>query len=281
MKHFNVKQLPVVARSARFAMRGLWLFAAALAMVPGIAAAQSEAELAKKLANPISSLISVPFQYNYDSGLGDGDGEQSVINLQPVIPFSIGENWNMISRTIIPFVDRNDFGPGYGLRSGVGNITQNLFFSPKQPTRGGLVWGVGPVLQFPSVTNGIGTEQWGAGITGVVLKQNKGWTVGLLANTVWSISENDNYGQSTVSFLQPIVGYATKNGTSFTLNTESAYNWQTKDWSVPINFSVGKLIKVGGKPVQVAGGVRYWADGPDTGPDGWGARLVFTYLFPK
>jgi hypothetical protein len=143
-----------------------------------------------------------------------------------------------------------------------------------------LVWGVGPVLQIPTATDGIAPNQWGAGITGIALKQNNGWTVGVLANHVWSISGNDKFGETSVSFLQPIVGYATKNGTSFTLNTESAYDWETEQASVPINFTVGQLVQIGGRPVQLTGGVRYWADGPDAGPDGWGARLVVTYLFP-
>ena len=252
-----------------------------LTVVPQPAAAQSAQELAKELANPIANLVSVPFQYNYNGGFGEGDGEQNVINIQPVIPFSISEDWNVISRTILPVVDQGDFTSDYGSRTGLGNTTQNFFFSPKAPTKGGLIWGVGPVVQLPTATNGIAPNQWGAGITGVALKQNNGWTVGFLANHVWSISGNDRFGETSVTFLQPILGYATKNATSFTLNTESAYDWKSEQWSVPINFTVGQLVQIGGRPVQLTGGIRYWADSPEAGPDSWGARLVVTYLFPK
>lgn len=245
------------------------------------AAAQSADELAKKLSNPVANLISVPFQFNYNSGFGDGDGEQSYINIQPVIPFSIGEEWNLISRTILPIVNQSDFTDTYGTKNGIGNITQSFFFSPKEPTRGGIIWGVGPVLQIPTSSDGIAPKQWGAGITGVALKQANGWTYGMLANHVWSISDRDKYGDSSVSFLQPFLSYTTKQATSFALNTESTYNWESEEWAVPINMTVSQIIKAGGKPVQLTGGLRYWADTPEGGPDGWGARLAVTYLFPK
>lgn len=245
------------------------------------AEAQSADELAKKLSNPISSLISVPFQYNYDDGFGDGDGQKTVINIQPVIPFSISENWNLISRTVLPVVSQGNFIPDYEDRSGLGNITQSFFFSPKEPTKSGLIWGVGPVLQIPTATDDMAPNQWGAGITGVALKQADGWTVGMLANHVWSIGKSDQYGESSKTFIQPFLSYANKTGTSYGLNTESVYDWEAEEWSIPINMTVSQIIKVGGMPVQLSAGVRYWAESPDGGPQDWGARLGVTFLFPK
>jgi hypothetical protein len=257
------------------------LAAAAVVGFAGPAQAQSADELAKKVSNPISSLISLPIQYNYDSGFGDGDGEQSYVNIQPVIPFSISENWNLISRTIVPVVNQSDFFLGDGSRTGLGNITQSLFFSPKEPTAGGLIWGVGPVLQIPTANNDVAPDQWGAGITGVALKQANGWTVGALANQVWSISDEDQFGESSKTFLQPFVSYTTKTATSYGINTEATYDWISEEWSVPINLTVGQIFMAGGQPLQLTGGVRYWADSPPGGADKWGARLILTFLFPK
>jgi hypothetical protein len=245
------------------------------------AGGDSEQSLATQLSNPVSSLISVPFQLNWNQGIGDGNGTQTYMNIQPVIPISISEDWNLISRTILPLVSVSDLTPDFGTLNGLGNTTQSFFFSPKAPTKGGLIWGVGPVFNVPTATNGIAPNQWGAGITGVVLTQKHGWTLGMLANQIWSVNKEEQFGESSNMFLQPFISYSTKKATSITLNTESTYNWVDETWSVPINFTVGQIIKLGGKPVQITGGVRYWAESPDEAAEGWGARLVVTYLFPK
>ena len=255
----------------------------ALLLAPA-AHAQSDdsAELAKQLSNPVSSLVSVPFQFNYNDGIGpDGDGHQSYVNIQPVIPFSLNERWNLISRTILPIVSQDGGIPGEDSQFGLGATTQSLFFSPKQPTSGGLVWGAGPAFLIPTATDGIAPNQWGAGVTGVVLKQSGHWTVGALANHIWSLTGNSRDGDYNRTFLQPFASYTTPKATSFTLNTESTYDWETDEWSVPINFLVAQVTKIGNQRVQFGVGARYWADAPAYGPDGWGARAVVTLLFPK
>ncbi len=59
------------------------------------------------------------------------------------------------------------------------------------------------------------------------------------------------------------------------------HNWEAEEWSVPINFVVSKLVVIDKQPISLAAGVRYWAESPELGPDGFGARAAITFLFPK
>jgi len=239
-------------------------------------------DLAKKLANPVASLISVPFQFNYDSGYGPNDGNKAYINVQPVIPFTLNADWNLISRTILPIAWQDDIASDSGNQSGIGDTTQSFFFSPAKPTAGGLIWGVGPVFLLPTSTDPLlGADQWGAGPTAVLLKQSGGWTVGVLANHIWSGASDEDQPPISSTFLQPFISYTTTDAWTFTLNTESTYDWETEQWSVPLNFTVAKLVKVGKLPVSLTAGVRYWAESPENGPDGVGLRTAVTFLFPK
>ena len=247
------------------------------------AATDKEAELAKKLANPIASLISVPAQYNYDEygGLNDG-ASVSRLNLQPVIPFSLTDNWNVITRTIVPLIDQHGFPLEAMNESGLGDIVASQFFSPKLPGAGGWIWGVGPVELLPSATDEVlGGEKWGLGPTGVVLKQHGPWTVGLLANHIWSVAGDDDRVDINATFMQPFVSYIAKTKTTFGLVTESTYDWENEAWSVPVIAQVSQMFKIGPQILQFSVGAKYWAESPDNGPDGWGLRAQLTFLFPK
>lgn len=239
------------------------------------------AELAKKLSNPVASLISVPLQNNFDFGGGpNGDGFQYQVNIQPVVPISLNETWNLISRTIIPVVyQENIFGTSS--QAGLSDTVQSLFFSPKAPTSGGWIWGVGPVLLLPTATDDLlGTEKWGAGPTAVLLKQQNGWTYGVLANHIWSYAGESSRADVNATFLQPFLTFTTPKQTTFTINTESTYDWANSQWTVPLNASVAQLVKVGKLPLQFQIGARYYAAKPANGPE-WGLRFSVTFLFPK
>lgn len=247
-----------------------WMFflvmiATALA-APARAQDDQAAEIAKKLSNPVASLISVPLQYNYDTYGGTNDGASaSRLLIKPVVPFSLNEYWNLITRTIIPLIDRRDFPLAAMNESGLGDITPSFFFSPKSPTAGGWIWGAGPVLLLPTATKDVlGTEKWGMGPTGVALKQAGPWTVGLLAGHIWSVACNDNRDDVSSTTLQPFFSYTNKTHTTIGAYTESAYDWKGKQWQVPLIFQVGQLFKIGPQILQLAVAGKYWAEAPTT-----------------
>jgi len=239
------------------------------------------AELAKKLQNPIASLISVPIQNNFDFGAGPtGDGFQYKVNVQPVIPISLNENWNAVSRTIIPFVYQEKIF-GNSSQSGLSDTVQSVFLSPKDPTQHGWIWGAGPVFMLPTATETLlGAGKWGTGPTAVLLKQENGWTYGALANHIWSFAGSSSRPAVNATFLQPFVSYTTKTFTTLTLNSESTYDWSSSQWTVPVNALVSQLLKVGKQPIQLSLGGRYYAEKAANGPD-WGLRFAITFLFPK
>ena len=242
--------------------------------------AQSAAELAKQLSNPVASLISVPFQLNYDEGFGaDGNGKRTLFNIQPVVPFDLNADWNLISRTIVPLIENDGIVPDER-KFGLGNVIQSFFFSPKQPTSGGWILGAGPAIQIPlSTDDRFGADDWAVGPTAVALKQAGPWTFGALGNHLWDVGGSD--ADINATFLQPFLSYTTPEAVSYTINSESTYDWENEEWSVPINFQITKLVTIGNQPISIGGGIRYWADAPSGAADDFGARLIVVYLFPK
>ncbi|HTP48989.1 MAG TPA: transporter [Casimicrobiaceae bacterium] len=257
------------------------LFAALAFASADVCAQQTDEELALAALNPIAAMVSVPLQYNYDHEIGPQEaGHKNYVNVQPVIPFSLNEDWNLISRTIVPVVWQQDIFPGAGSQSGIGDTTQSFFFSPKKPTADGWIWGVGPVLYLPTASQDLlGADKWGLGPTGVVLKQEHGWTYGALVNHIWSTG---GAGRATVNntFMQPFLEYTNKSLTSFILQTETTYDWTRNQWSVPVHFLVSQFFKVGEQKMTFQVGARYWAVSPDAGAHGWGLRATLTLLFP-
>ena len=261
----------------------LAVFAVILLLRPNTATAEDSAdELAKKLSNPVAALISVPFQFNADFNYGSEDGTRGNVTIQPVIPVSISEDWNMIVRVIVPITDQDDLFGDSGHQFGLGDTTPSLFFSPKAPTSSGWVWGVGPVFLVPTATDDLlGTGKWGLGPTAVFLKQTRsGWTYGALINQIWSIGGEAGRPDVSSTFLQPFVAKALGEGRTLSFNFESTYDWENKKWSVPFNVQYSKVMKWGDQLVSLSGGVRYWAETPGPGPD-WGVRVVLTLLYPK
>jgi hypothetical protein len=262
----------------RFFRGSLGLLAAGLAASAGYA---QDADVQQQLSNPISALTLLPIQVNYDQGIGPAeDGHRITTNIQPVIPFKLGDGLSLVSRTIVPIVSQDEIFPGAGEQFGFGDSLQSLFFVP--PTVDGFTWGAGPVMLLRTGTDELlSTGKWAAGPTAVALQQTGPWTIGVLANHLWSFAGDEDRADVSSSFVQPFISYGASGGWTYTLNAESTYNWETDQWAVPINFQISKLTKFGDQPVSITGGIRYWAESPeDLGPEGWGGRVALTFIFP-
>ncbi|MFM7009908.1 MAG: transporter [Betaproteobacteria bacterium] len=264
--------------------RVLMSLCVALSVVSASALAQpskpSSADLAAKLTNPVADLISVPFQYNYDQGIGaDKKGTANSLVVQPVVPIKLNNNWNYIVRPVVTFESLNNVNGFSG--NGTAPVLLETFFSPRAASD--FIWGVGPILSTPALTSGgaFGTAQTGAGVAAVGLVMKAPWTIGLLTYNTWGVGGSTTYGTANNLFYQPFASYVTKDAWTFTVNTQSTFNWDMRRAENPMNATVSKIVHFGEAPVSLSVGARYYLSSMPGGPTGWGARASMTFLFPR
>jgi hypothetical protein len=246
--------------------------------------ADSDTALAKKLQNPVGDLYSFPFQNNTNFNYGPHKGTQDILNVQPVIPIHITEDWTVITRTILPLIWQPSLQPAQTVPFGSGPTSFSAFLAPANPTNGWL-WGFGPVVQVPTISSAtLGSNVWGGGPTAVLVYMNGPWVTGVLANSIWSFGGTPGLGGTSYnSFLtQPFVNYNFGGGWYVGSSPVITANWPAVDnkaWTVPLGGQIGRVIKVGGKlPVNLAVGSYYNAVRPEFGPT-WQIRTQVTFIF--
>jgi len=257
-------------------------------------------ELAKKTQNPVADLISVPLQNNFNFGAGFNHNKMIyALNVQPVIPVNLNEEWNLITRIIMPIINQPSLFPTHGgalpstTGTGFGDFNPTFFLSPAKP--GELIWGNGPTFTLPTATDrNLGAGQFSIGPAGVVLTMQGHWVFGALMNNQWSVA---GWGDKPVNamLLQPFVNYNLPDGWYLTSAPIVTANWKADKggdvWTVPLGGGFGKLFRLGqvlpleGHPIaklpintQLAayGNVAH----PEFGPK-WQLRFQLQFLFPK
>jgi hypothetical protein len=248
----------------------------------GATAERTEGDLAKKTQNPVSDLISLPFQNNFNFGVGPGNGLQWVLNIQPVAPVPISEKWNLINRPIIPLICQPELSTGAGSEFGLGDIQYQGYLSPAQP--GKWIWGAGATLSFPSATSSVlGAGKWSAGPGVVVLAMPGNFVLGALVNNIWSYA---GWGGRDVNqmLLQPIINYNLPKGWYLSSIPIITADWEAEGdnrWTLPVGGGFGKILKVGKLPINTQLQAFYNVEKPAATGAEWQLRFQFQFLFPK
>lgn len=242
---------------------------------------QQDAEnVAKALSNPIASLYSVPFQNNFQLGIGPEKGYKYLLNFQPVIPVSLSKNINLINRAIFPVIFQNHV-IGTSRQNGLGDILYSAFLSPAKSK---IIWGIGPALSFPTATDSmLGTKKLLLGPTMVVLGQPGSWTIGALANNLWSVAGAEYRSEITALYVQPFITYNTKGGMGIGVSSENSYDWRRKMLtSGLVALNLNQVFKYDGKQIaSLSIAPLYFYSNESVNKPEWGARVAVTLVFPK
>jgi len=243
--------------------------------------AQDEAaELAKKLANPIASLISVPFQNNTDFGIGELKGTRNTLNIQPVVPIALTPNMNLITRVVLPVMTQYNITGEDESQSGLGDAVVSGFLGPSE-SKNGFTWGAGPALLLPVGTDAFTADKFGIGPTAVALKQQAGWTFGALVNQIWTVGGDESNANISQMFLQPFFVHNWKSGAGLGGNFEWTLNWTAETSVLWFNPVLSGVTALGTQKVQLAIGPRFNLAAPEGAKADWGLRAVIIFLFPK
>jgi hypothetical protein len=278
------------ARWPQIRRAALWILAVAMGVlcrgvVPACAQESSEqqtSEIAKQAQNPIANVISVPLENDFYPHTGIDKKDSYVLEMKPVVPFKLSNDWNLITRTVIPVAQVPDLAPGVNGTSGLGDVQTSLFFSPAKV--GKVIWGAGPVISLPTATEDIlGTKKVSIGPTAVVLRIQGHWLFGTLVQNLFSVAGPSQRPDVNQMLMQPFVNYNMKHGWYLTSSPVITSNWEANNnnrWTVPVGGGVGRIVHFGKIPVSTYAQVFRNVERPN-GTTSWSARFQMTFLFPK
>ena len=244
-----------------------------------LSAEMSTEEIAKASQNPLTAMYSLPIQNNTSFG----DDVRNFANIQPVLPFDVGDDWTLVTRTILPVV-YNGAAPQGGDEWGLADTSVTGFFTPKATNDSGIVWGVGPTLLLPTSTDdaSMGPGEWGAGVSAVALAMQGKWVYGALLSNVWSFTGDNQVNSMT---FQPFVNYNLGDGLFIASVPIITANWKAEKssdtWTVPLGLGVGKAMKMGKVPFTAQIHGYYNIARPDFNDEKWQMRVQVQWLFPR
>jgi len=240
-------------------------------------------DLAKLVQNPIATVISVPFQNNLTFGTGPDHDPQDVMNIQPVLPLRLNDDWNVITRTIVPVIYEPPLSLGGASFGGIGDISLALYFSPSR-TSTSLIWGIGPAFIFPSANHEVlGQGKFSAGISAVALSIQGPWLVGMLVTQVASVSGVSYRGPVSQMLIQPFINYNFPHGWYLTSSPIITANWKassSQQWTLPVGAGGGRAFRLGRQAMNAQLQAFDDVEHPRGGGN-WTFRIQFQLLFPK
>ena len=263
-------------------MIGILIVLLLLTASPARAQEQDDEDLARLSQNPVADLISLPFQNNTNFGMGPNDRTQNVLNIQPVVPFGLGENWNLVTRTIVPLITQPDLASTTGGTTGFGDFLLTAFVSPKQP--GSVIWGLGPAISIPVGKEGLSAEKWAVGPSALALTMSGPWVAGLIVNNIWSVGGDENLGDVNSMLIQYFINYNFPSGWYLTSGPIITANWEAdpgNKWIVTFGGGLGKVFRLGSRPLNANAQAFYNVTAPDDLGADWQFRFQLQLLFPQ
>ena len=283
----NVLEKAKISEGNKIRMTALFLAAIVFSQSAWTQGDKGGGDLRSAVQNPISSLISLPFKFTFDSGADNGDG--TILNINPVVPVTVGD-WNLVNRALIPLanVDGPIVGPGNPSpeagdgASGLGDINYSLYFSPVKYDK--VIWGVGPSINMPTASDDqLGSGKWSAGLTGVALTVPDWGSMGILGRQLWSFAGDSDRNSVNQTLIEPFLNYNLDGGWFLMTDLVMTANWEATSsnrWTVPLGGGVGRVFKVGNQPINSRLEAYYNAVRPDGAPD-WQISFTWQFLFPK